>query len=1058
MDFPGRLLAAFMVLILIFIFPLQYIAGLYGEDIDSMVDDRTHQLTDTIRDRGYLDEHMYEEYVGFLASTRERYDIEIQDIRPVKGEDCSFNNSPGVNRTSMRLSHSEIVSFATHSHTAACYAGDLHVCNGTDCEFEDSVEPGILLLTGLQTTNASGNTIFRNYFLYSTSEGETWRRHTPGAASLSQDITYGPDKCYYFINNNRIYKYNPSTNTTSSVSSFSSTHDKREVMYRNHRFFVTETVPSTSSVNTRIYRSISATDANNFVAIQLSHRVNISNIAYGNNMYIAAGNERKTSPVASNKLIIYSSEDGIRWDNSFVADLNSTNGVRDIIFAGDRFICGTTDGYIYYSYNGIDWVYKGRPTASGKACTEIRDIVFGNGILVISSSGGNLFYSTDQGQSYSHTNYLFNNINDINYYNGFFYAGNPTHNDTTEPVFYKSTNITEWTPISKYPFIPYSDWKSYYMESLTDIAFNSIGDTGFPGNCIKKDKYYDGNGNEIQPVCHQVVTSISATPSTQTVDKGKPISLTVTATYLDGHTATISNYTTNYDSNKVGTQTVTITYSGLVGNAKTTGTITCTLSVIVRLDKTLTSITVLPSTQTVSRYSSPSFTVRAYYSDGTNRLLNSSEYIMAGFNSASLGLQNVTISYTENGVKKTATVKVTVIALQKECPRCNQLYELNPDDTDPGCPFCKEIITGIEVTPAYVELTQGESLPITVMGIYKDGSKRAISGWSSNYDPDRLGLQIVTIEYGGHAKDITVWLNYELIACPICNTKYPKSESKCPVCAEKVVSISASPREVTIMQFENISLTVTAIYADGSSREVDEWSIDRTSMVPGTFKATVSYKGVTDIITMTVLSINSIECPICETIYDLIDNPTGCPICSKELVGIEAYLTSGTNLVQLGTRPNIAIILIFRDEHREFASDGYSLEDFKPHELGIQTIRVIYKEFTTTIVVEVVNMLDTITCPNGHVYHKNEDGTDPGCPFCYTGENTSNIVYFDITYTTEILDAVYLVGVYHFQEGNYISIIVTKKDKSLQYRLQKTFFGTSMLGRKKRFIYGGEVY
>ena len=108
--------------------------------------------------------------------------------------------------------------------------------------------------------------------------------------------------------------------------------------------------------------------------------------------------------------------------------------------------------------------------------------------------------------------------------------------------------------------------------------------------------------------------------------------------------------------------------------------------------------------------------------------------------------------------------------------------------------------------------------------------------------------------------------------------------------------------------------------------------------------------------------------------------------------------------------------------------------------------------------VEVVNILDTITCPRGHVYYKNDDGSDPGCPFCHNWEEPNKILYFDITYTTEILDKLYSIGRYHFQKGNYISVILIKKDKSLLYQLQRTFFNTSLLGRKKRFKYGGEVY
>ncbi|MDD4112811.1 MAG: hypothetical protein PHC56_07240, partial [Herbinix sp.] len=394
----------------------------------------------------------------------------------------------------------------------------------------------------------------------------------------------------------------------------------------------------------------------------------------------------------------------------------------------------------------------------------------------------------------------------------------------------------------------------------------------------------------------------------------------------------------------------------------------------------------------------------------------------------------------------------------KECPRCNQIYELNADDTDQDCPYCRELIIGIEVNPIYVEVTQGEELPITVKGIYNDGSSEEVTEWTSNYNPRRTGLQIVTVQQNGYTADITVWVKEGLIKCPICDTEYPASEERCPVCAEKVVRIAASPKEITVMQYETISLGVTAFYADGSSRIVDEWTIDRSTVAPGTYMATVSYRGVSDAITLTVLSISSIKCPICETIYNLSDSPKGCPMCSVEIIGIEAYLTSGSNMVQLGTTPAIAIILIFRDEHREFATEGYTLEDYNPQNLGVQTVRVLYKGFTTSIVVELVNILDAITCPNGHVYHKKSDGTDLGCPFCHEEDEASNIAYFDITYTREILDTIYSIGVYYLQEGNYLTVIVTKKNKSLMYHLQKTFFSTSMLGRKKRFIYGGEVY
>lgn len=492
-------------------------------------------------------------------------------------------------------------------------------------------------------------------------------------------------------------------------------------------------------------------------------------------------------------------------------------------------------------------------------------------------------------------------------------------------------------------------------------------------------------------------------------------------------------------------------------NAKTTGLRTSTINGMIMEDKILNSITVQPDYQSIQRYSLPSFTIHANYDDGTSRILDYSEYSVSGFNAENIGLHSVTITYSEGEITTSATVEVEVIAQLKKCPRCDQEYDFNPDDTDPGCPYCREIIVGIEASPDYVELTQGDTLPVTVTATYLDGSKADVTEWISNFDSEKTGMQIVTIQYEGHVADITVWVNERFISCPICDTQYPISEESCPVCAEKIIGLSASPKNITVMQYEPVSLNVTAYYADGSSRATDEWTIDRTTITPGVFEATVSYKGMSDTITLTVLSINLVKCPLCETIYDPLDNLRGCPICANEITGIEAYLTSGTNMVQLGSVPAIAVILIFKDEHREFALEGYELENYNPYEPGEQTIRVLYKGFATTIIIKVVNILDGISCPNGHVYYNNSDKTDPGCPFCRNDDEASNITYFDITYTREILESIYSYGIYNFKEGNYISVIVSKKNKSLLHRLQKTFFGTSMLGRKKSYIYGGEV-
>jgi DNA-directed RNA polymerase subunit RPC12/RpoP len=949
MDFPGRLIAGLLVVVLILMFPLQYIAGLNNESIDGLVGNRTHLFSNSIREKGFIDKQMYEEYSSFLDTTGERYEIELQDIRAVKGEDISIsevnekreiiplrtNASNSIMASSM--STNEIQSFSAHAHTDDCYAGHRHN--------ESCMSMPLIVKKIFSATWGSNSSIYTYIYCgYCNETIAVFEKTEPWMGAGTYRIsTYSPNRQYYY--------YSQGTNPE-----FTTVNRQLEQLHRDivpFNTFTQEGEGNGSTYNQYVYYI--PAEYNNF-EIPLCRTLS--------ECFFCDGSEAKLLSVTKS-----------------YNDYDSTNrvGIKCLI-------CNRRIALIEAQYNNY---YN---------TTYYR-------LYIYDKSGNQIYSNTNKEQ-------VLPIYNEISKYSGNF--------DYRHPMFQFSL--------------------------LNQAIYHGCG---YPSPACQIPE-------DATPICDRVVTSIAATNPTQTVKKGETITTTAIATYLDGHTGLV-NCTSNFNSNQLGNQIVTLTYSGLVGNAKTTGTRTCTLNVTVLPVKNLTSITVLPEYQTIERYSLPVFTVRANYDDGTSIVLSSSEYSVSGFNDVNIGIQRVAVTYTEGEITKAATANVKVTALMNECLRCNQIYELNPDDTDPGCPYCRELIVGIEVTPNYVEVTGGDILPITVMGIYNDGTKGQVTGWISNFDSERIGLQIVTVQYQGYAADITVWVSEGLVICPICDTPYPTSEDSCPVCTEKVIRIEVLPKELTIMQFDPIPLTVTAYHADGSSRVVDDWAIDRTSVTPGTFIATVSYKGVFDSITLTVLSLNSIECPICYTIYDLSESPKGCPICSEEIIGIEAYLTSGTNLVQLGTNPTIAVILIFRDEHREFARDGYELENYNPQELGIQTVRVLYKGFATTIIIEVVNRLDAITCPNGHVYYKNSDGTDPGCPFCHEDYDISKIAYFDITYTTEIVDTLYSTGVYHFHEGNYISVIVIKKDTSLLFRLQNTFFSTSILGRKKRFIYGGEV-
>ena len=165
-----------------------------------------------------------------------------------------------------------------------------------------------------------------------------------------------------------------------------------------------------------------------------------------------------------------------------------------------------------------------------------------------------------------------------------------------------------------------------------------------------------------------------------------------------------------------------------------------------------------------------------------------------------------------------ATMTIIVIPIHRICPHCETRYPLDENDNDNGCPVCKQSITRIEVSPASIATERGMPLNLKVTAFYGDEHNEEVAGWTSDYNSNSLGLQTVTVEYGGYSAEVIVYVYPGKITCPICGSRYSESEDSCPFCSEMVISITAAPAILTLTQYETISLTVTAHYADGSSR------------------------------------------------------------------------------------------------------------------------------------------------------------------------------------------------------------------------------------------------
>lgn len=564
---------------------------------------------------------------------------------------------------------------------------------------------------------------------------------------------------------------------------------------------------------------------------------------------------------------------------------------------------------------------------------------------------------------------------------------------------------------------------------------------------------------DLTPICNQVVTSIIPTNPIQTVIIGNPIITTAIANYLNGSTGVVS-CSSNYNSQQLGKQSITLTYSGLVGNAKTTGTRTGNIEVTVKEPYKLTGITVTPTSQSIKRYTNPEFIVTASYDNNTSKVI--SDYQITNFFKNVLGNQNATITYTEDEITKTASVNITVTKLSQTCSSCGNEYLLDEHDVDHGCPVCNSKPTGLFTNSNYVEVMQGENLPIIVEAVYKNGSTMIINDWNSNLNQNEVGVQFVTITYQELFTYITVNVRAPYQRCLICGEEYSLledgSDPGCRTCFETVVYISASPKHITTNKHMPVELTVIATFRDGHTEVVTDWSIDFIPDREGTFSVTVFYRDMTDQITITVLEDGVIQCPYCDQTYSFQQYPGGCPSCSTEIIGISAELRNGGNKTPIGAPLHLTIIIEFRDTHKEFAYTGWSVSGFDHYKLGWQNVTVIYKNHSTLLSIEVVNTLTKTTCPNGHEYYLNEDGSDPGCSQCDISNSMDQaIFYFEITYTNIILETLYSEGIYYLQAGNYLTVTVSPRNKSMRARIGQMFFRTSLVGKREKFVFGGEV-
>lgn len=100
---------------------------------------------------------------------------------------------------------------------------------------------------------------------------------------------------------------------------------------------------------------------------------------------------------------------------------------------------------------------------------------------------------------------------------------------------------------------------------------------------------------------------------------------------------------------------------------------------------------------------------------------------------------------------------------------------------------------------------------------------------------------------------------------------------------------------------------------------------------------------------------------------------------------------------------------------------------------------------------------NTNICDRGHHYFLKPGVNDKGCPYCTNNEfdNDKIQTYIEKTYTSQILEELYLKGIYEFNIGDHFSINIRKLSKTDGTNFIRVF---SFLHDDYDFSYGGRVY
>ena len=237
------------------------------------------------------------------------------------------------------------------------------------------------------------------------------------------------------------------------------------------------------------------------------------------------------------------------------------------------------------------------------------------------------------------------------------------------------------------------------------------GSVGYNLTCGKTAGLYYNGSTQVTASCSQFVANITPTHPIQTIYLNDPIITTATVTHLDGSTKIVACSTAFTTSSIVQNKTVTLTYNVTIYGTVYTKTLNIIISVIPKTKTCVNGhiynlnidgsdpgcifcsswlrslVVAIPNTGRITIYKGSTLETNgvvllAIYLNGRTELIYSG--YANNLDTNYVGTQTVTISYKGKYTSLIVTTNRNLV----RCGVCGKYYELYPDGSDPGCPYC----------------------------------------------------------------------------------------------------------------------------------------------------------------------------------------------------------------------------------------------------------------------------------------------------------------------------------------------------------------------------------